>query len=326
MATRLVAALLLLATAAFATPDGGVGHGADVYDSSLVSQGIAHHEEVHKALAEQLKQLLPPPQEEMAAPGTVAPPVRVPARKPAPPQTSVSAVSATSVTNKPPPPVAVPVRVPEPSPPASVSAVSATSVTEPPPPSVVQRPVASPAVPVRPPATVVAAPVAVSAAGDRCVRRNATPAGPAAPCTLTVAQEIGRLSELSTLLAAVQAAGLAGALSAEGTAYTIFAPTNEAFARFIAARNTTAATLLADTSTLATVLKYHVVATRALLACQVVGPTQLTTLQGEGLSVDVRLPQGTLVITGRRSSAVGVRQDIRACRNVIHEIDNVLLP
>jgi uncharacterized surface protein with fasciclin (FAS1) repeats len=323
MATRLVAALLLLATAAFATPDGYGG--ADVANSSLVARGIAHHEEVHKAL----KQLLPPPQEGMAA--TVAPPVlppvRVPTPKPIPPPTSVSAVSATSVTSKPPPPPrAVPVRAPVPSPPTSVSAVSATSVEQPPPPAVVQRPAAPPTVPVRPPATVVTAPVAVPTAGDRCVRRNATPAGPARPCTLTVAQEIGRLPELSTLLAAVQAAGLAGALSAEGTAYTIFAPTNEAFAKFIASRNTTAAALLADTSTLATVLKYHVVATRALLACQVVGPAQLTTLQGETLSVDVRLPQGTLVITGRRSSAVGVRQDIRACRNVIQEIDNVLLP
>ena len=319
MAARLVAALLLVATAAFATPDGGAGHG--VYNDTL---GIAAHEEVHKALAEHLKQLLPP-QEETAA---MAPPVRVPGRTP--PPSSTSAVSATSIAAKPPPPVAAPVRVPAPSPPSSVSAVSATSVAEPPPPAVVQRPVAPTVpVPVRPPATVVTAPVSVAPAapvGDRCVRRNVSTASPAAPCTLTVAQEIGRQPELSTLLSAVQAAGLAGALSAEGTAYTIFAPTNAAFASFIAARNTTAAALLADTATLATVLKYHVVATRALLACQVVGPTVLTTLQGETLSVDVRLPAGTLVITGRRSSAVGVRQDIRACRNVIHEIDNVLLP
>ena len=134
------------------------------------------------------------------------------------------------------------------------------------------------------------------------------------------------MPELSTLLRAVRATGLEGALNVSTSELTVFAPTNNAFDCFVTSRNITLAKLLADTATLATVLKYHVIPRTALLSCQVTVPTTLTTLQGETLVVGVKLPQETLVITGMRSNATAVKQDVRACRSVVHLVDHVLLP
>jgi uncharacterized surface protein with fasciclin (FAS1) repeats len=75
--------------------------------------------------------------------------------------------------------------------------------------------------------------------------------------------------DFSTLVAAVQAAGLVDALNGEGP-YTVFAPTNEAFAAALEALGISAEDLLADTETLTSILLYHVVEGK-VMAADVVG-------------------------------------------------------
>src|SRR5690349_16327014 len=84
----------------------------------------------------------------------------------------------------------------------------------------------------------------------------------------------------TTLVAAVKAAGLVDTLSGTGP-FTVFAPTNEAFAKLPAG---TVETLLKDPAALKQILLYHVVA-GAVPASEVVGASSLTTLQGGTLTV-----------------------------------------
>jgi uncharacterized surface protein with fasciclin (FAS1) repeats len=333
MAARLMLAVLVLLAVTSASADG-----------EIIDHSRHHVELLSKTHEELLKQLLPPTQTAppvLSAPATVKPasPESATSVTVPPPPVTKAAVAATSTT-MPPPPVAAtmpaPVPVRSPSPPVASSAVSATSTTLPPPvqrpmvtPSPVMRtPVVSPVMPtaVKPPTAPVAKSAVSATSTNRCIKRNSTVTRPAEPCTRTVAQELDRVPELSTLLRAVRAAGLEGAFNVSNSELTVFAPTNNAFDCFVTSRNITLAKLLADTATLATVLKYHVIPRTALLSCQVTASQTLTTLQGETLVVGVKLPQETLVITGMRSNATAVKQDVRACRSVVHLVDHVLLP
>ena len=80
-------------------------------------------------------------------------------------------------------------------------------------------------------------------------------------------------SDFSTLVAAIQAADLAGALKSEGP-FTVFAPTNEAFAKL---PEGTIEALLEDKQKLTEILTYHVVSGR-VMAADVVGIDSATTL------------------------------------------------
>ena len=88
-----------------------------------------------------------------------------------------------------------------------------------------------------------------------------------------VAVEAG---SFTTLVAAVEAAGLVETLSGEGP-YTVFAPTDEAFAAALDALGITADELLADTDTLTSILTYHVVPGE-------VPASQVVTLDGQSVA------------------------------------------
>ncbi len=118
----------------------------------------------------------------------------------------------------------------------------------------------------------------------------------------------------TTLVAAVQAAGLVDTLKGEGP-FTVFAPTDEAFAKIPAADLDA---LLADKDKLTAVLTYHVVAGK-VLAADVVGMTSAETVQGSELRIDAS--DGVMV-----DSAKVVKTDIMASNGVIHVIDTVLMP
>jgi uncharacterized surface protein with fasciclin (FAS1) repeats len=126
----------------------------------------------------------------------------------------------------------------------------------------------------------------------------------------------------STLVTAVQAAGLAETLSGEGP-FTVFAPVNDAFAALPAG---TVDSLLqpANRDQLAAVLTYHVVPARALSGDLSDGMT-VTTVQGQPLTVGV---DGTMVtLTDASGNTVSVVQpDVEAGNGVVHVIDGVLLP
>ena len=118
----------------------------------------------------------------------------------------------------------------------------------------------------------------------------------------------------NTLVAAVTAAGLADTLSGEGP-FTVFAPTDEAFAALPAG---TVEGLLADIPALTKVLTYHVVAGK-VLAADVVTLTSATTLEGSDVKIDA---SNGVKING----ANVVTADIICDNGVIHVVDAVLLP
>lgn len=131
--------------------------------------------------------------------------------------------------------------------------------------------------------------------------------------------------DFSTLVAAVVEADLAGVLSGEGP-FTVFAPTNEAFAAALEALGITAEELLASPD-LAGILTYHVVAGK-LLASDVLaaveaggGTAMVETVNGAPISVQV--VDGNVVIDG---VATVVLTDLEAGNGVVHVIDAVILP
>jgi transforming growth factor-beta-induced protein len=130
---------------------------------------------------------------------------------------------------------------------------------------------------------------------------------------------------VSILETAVVQEGLDGALAEGSVKYTVFAPTNDAFAQFLADTDLTAAQLLALPD-LSEILLYHVVDAE-LPAAAVIGsaPGTVETLQGNELSYAV--VDGGVVLTDATGRDVNVVDtDITAFNGVIHLIDNVLLP
>jgi uncharacterized surface protein with fasciclin (FAS1) repeats len=122
--------------------------------------------------------------------------------------------------------------------------------------------------------------------------------------------------DFSTLVTAVQAAGLEDTLRGEGP-FTVFAPTDAAFAALPAG---TLEALLADPDALADILLYHVVSGE-VLAEDVVGLDSATAANGSAISIEV--VDGTVVLNG---SANVTATDIMATNGVIHVIDAVILP
>jgi uncharacterized surface protein with fasciclin (FAS1) repeats len=118
----------------------------------------------------------------------------------------------------------------------------------------------------------------------------------------------------TTLVAAVKAAGLVDTLSGPGP-FTVFAPTDEAFAKLPAG---TVEALLTDVPKLTSILTYHVVPGK-VMAGDVMSLTEAATVNGQKLPIDTS--RGVMV-----GNANVVKTDIEASNGVIHVIDNVLLP
>jgi len=126
-----------------------------------------------------------------------------------------------------------------------------------------------------------------------------------------------KAGKFQTLLTAATAAGLADTL-ANGGPFTVFAPTDEAFAKL--GKDTIANLLKPENKDkLANVLKYHVVA-GVVKAADVVKLKEAKTLQGGAATVKV--VDGKVTIDG----ANVVATDIAASNGVIHVIDAVILP
>ncbi|MFY9246618.1 MAG: fasciclin domain-containing protein [Roseicyclus sp.] len=123
--------------------------------------------------------------------------------------------------------------------------------------------------------------------------------------------------QFTTLVAAVQAAGLVDTLKSDGP-FTVFAPTDAAFAALPAG---TVETLLRpeNRDQLVSILTYHVVP-GAVTADQLVGQRlAVATVQGQNVHVDGR--HGVRV-----NDSTVIQADIIASNGVIHVIDKVLLP
>ena len=121
----------------------------------------------------------------------------------------------------------------------------------------------------------------------------------------------------NTLVAAVEAAGLSDTLKGDGP-FTVFAPTDEAFAKLPA--GTVEKLLLPENrDQLTAILTYHVVAGK-VTSSQVVKLDSATTVNGQ--SVDIMTKGGVVMIDGATVAAV----DVMASNGVIHVIDEVILP
>jgi uncharacterized surface protein with fasciclin (FAS1) repeats len=126
--------------------------------------------------------------------------------------------------------------------------------------------------------------------------------------------------DFSILVEAVVAANLQGTLSGTGP-FTVFAPTNAAFAALLTELGVSKADLLASKALLTKVLTYHVLAGQVLKA-DVVPGTQPATVEGETFSIDA-----SLVVTDKRMrTAHIVATDILTSNGVIHVLDKVILP
>jgi uncharacterized surface protein with fasciclin (FAS1) repeats len=117
-----------------------------------------------------------------------------------------------------------------------------------------------------------------------------------------------------TLAAALQAAGLVDTLKGKGP-FTVFAPTDEAFAKLPAG---TVEALLKDKDKLTAILTYHVVP-GDVKAADVVKLNSAKTVQGQSVSIDAT--DGVKI-----NNAKVVKADIICSNGVIHVIDTVLLP
>ena len=117
-----------------------------------------------------------------------------------------------------------------------------------------------------------------------------------------------------TLLTAVNAASLGDTL-ADGGPFTVFAPTDDAFA---ALPEETVNGLLADPPALARVLTYHVVPGRITLA-QITHDSEQKTVEGGVLKLAVN---GGVTV----NDATVIQADVEAENGVIHVIDRVLIP
>ena len=132
---------------------------------------------------------------------------------------------------------------------------------------------------------------------------------------MTISQLVASNAQLSTLNTALDAAGLKSTLSAAGS-YTVFAPTDAAFAKVPSDQ---LASVLNDADALRSLLLYHVVAEKAT-AAQIRGVKGGTTVQGADIAVTT---QGN---TLKINNATVTRADINACNGIVHLIDTVLMP
>ena len=120
-----------------------------------------------------------------------------------------------------------------------------------------------------------------------------------------------------TLVAAVQAAGLAETLQGPGP-FTVFAPTDAAFAKL---PDGTVTALLADKEKLASILTFHVVSGK-VMAADIVKSNGATPKTVNGLPLDIVVRGGKVYV----NDVNVVTADVQASNGVIHVIDAVLLP
>ena len=133
--------------------------------------------------------------------------------------------------------------------------------------------------------------------------------------SLSIVDVAAANGNFSTLVTALQSAGLVETLKGEGP-FTVFAPTNEAFSKLPAG---TVEALLNDIPALTNILLYHVVP-GMVSADQVGGLSSAATASGRSFTINAG-SDGVFV-----DSAKVISTDIFAANGVIHVIDSVIVP
>jgi uncharacterized surface protein with fasciclin (FAS1) repeats len=122
-----------------------------------------------------------------------------------------------------------------------------------------------------------------------------------------------KAGSFKTLVAAVQAAGLVDTLKGPGP-FTVFAPTDEAFAKIPKAQLDA---LLKDKAALSKILTYHVVSGKVMAKDVKAGKVKSV----QGAEITVKTEGGVMV-----DSAKVIATDVAASNGVIHAIDTVIMP
>lgn len=161
--------------------------------------------------------------------------------------------------------------------------------------------------------------VACNNEGDKKTAEETTP--PTAETVMETPKDVVDIAigspDHTTLVAAVTAAGLVETLKGAGP-FTIFAPTNAAFAALPA--GTVDALLTPEKKAdLTSILTYHVVS-GAVMAADLTDGQKVKTLQGEELTVSIK--DGKVMINGANVTAA----DLKGSNGVVHVIDAVLMP
>ena len=173
----------------------------------------------------------------------------------------------------------------------------------------------------------VPAPEATAAAPEATSEQTVMVGGAAMYPSKNIVENAVNSKDHTTLVAAVQAAGLAETLSGPGP-FTVFAPTNGAFEKLPAG---TVDTLVKPESkaALTKILTYHVVPGRMtaadLTARMGSGETKLKTVQGAELTLSAA-GGGVKVTDAKGGSAMVTQADVLQSNGVIHVVDTVLMP
>ncbi|WP_309660940.1 fasciclin domain-containing protein [Sphingomonas sp.] len=165
--------------------------------------------------------------------------------------------------------------------------------------------------------------------GTAASAKNPMVGGAAMYSTKTIVANAVNSKDHTTLVAAVKAAGLVDTLSSKGP-FTVFAPTNAAFARLPAG---TVESLVKpeNKGTLTTILTYHVVPGRitagqiASMAMRHRGTATLKTVQGESLRFR-KNGKGWVVVDSKGGQARITIANVMQSNGVIHVVDRVLMP
>lgn len=147
--------------------------------------------------------------------------------------------------------------------------------------------------------------------------------------TKTIVENAANAKDLTTLVAAVKAAGLVDTLSGPGP-FTVFAPTNAAFAKL---PKGTVETLVKpeNKATLTKILTYHVVPGRVTAADIVAaakkngGKVEYKTVEGGSLTFEVK-GKSVYIVDAKGDKAKVTIPDVMQSNGVVHVINTVLLP
>jgi transforming growth factor-beta-induced protein len=129
----------------------------------------------------------------------------------------------------------------------------------------------------------------------------------------SIAELAADQDNLTTLVAALEAAGLDATLADENATFTVFAPANAAFDAY------DVDFLVGNTDLLSEVLQFHVVQGAAALAGDLSDGDTFTTVQGDDITVSIR--DGSVFVNGAQVTTA----DVEASNGVVHIIDDVLL-
>lgn len=140
--------------------------------------------------------------------------------------------------------------------------------------------------------------------------------------TQNIAEIAAENKDLTILNAALKASGLDKVLMSSEDEFTVFAPTDAAFAELLEELDVTSEELLADKELLTMVLTYHVIPNMTVKAADIPYGDSIETVNGQTFSIS----DANVIMDASGDTSKIIKTDVLATNGVIHLIDDVLLP